>query len=358
MKICHIVESFGGGVFYAICQIANEQIAQGHSVIIVYSKRWDTPSNYKDNFSKDILFLQINMSVGINIKGQVVLLKTLKKIIKENYPDIIHAHSSIAGFYSRMLLQKKGKLFYTPHGLGFLRKDVFLVSRIIFLFFEKIAHKMGGSIIACSNSEFSEIRQKISSEKIYLLPNVVPTDTLKEYKIIKRNTKNTIVMAGRISPQKNSSLFIDIKKRLDESNVNANYIWFGDGDINMKRELINNGISVTGILERKELWRELSKSTIFLQTSLWEGMPLTLMEAQCIGLPIVANKATGNVDVIKHNINGYIFNSISDAVKILMELLDDNTLWDKFSINSRKYALNKYNVFNYINKLHDIYLSK
>ena len=111
MKICHIVESFGGGVFYAISQIANEQIAQGHSVIIVYSKRWDTPSNFKDSFSKDILFLQINMSVGINIKGQVVLLKTLKKIIKENCPDIIHAHSSIAGFYSRMLLQKKKNLF-------------------------------------------------------------------------------------------------------------------------------------------------------------------------------------------------------------------------------------------------------
>ena len=357
MKICHIVESFGGGVFYAIRQIANEQIAQGHSVIIVNSIRWDTPSSYKNYFSDKITFYEVNMSIGINVKEQVLSVISLKRIILDNDPDIIHAHSSIAGFYARIFLNKRSNLFYTPHGIAFLRKDVFSISKLVFLLIEKITHKMGGFIIACSKSEYNQIKEKISNKRIYILPNAVPTDALKELKINDRGTTSTIVMAGRISPQKNPSLFIAIKKALDKLNINADYLWLGEGDEYMKRQLINNGIVVTGFLEREYFWTKLSKSTIFLQTSLWEGMPLILMEAQCIGLPIVSNNTLGNADVVKHNFNGFLYNSIPGAIRLIMKLLNDNNLWNHFSLNSREYALDTYSIRNYVNELQEIYIS-
>tara|TARA_B100000902_G_C27204091_1_gene860633 strand:- start:178 stop:1245 length:1068 start_codon:yes stop_codon:yes gene_type:complete len=349
------VESFGGGVFFAISQIANKQIEFGDQVIVVYSKRWDTPKNINKYFNEKIQLIEISFS----LKPKKFIKHVIKcyNVIKNSNLDVLHLHSSYSGFIGRILFSRKAfKIFYTPHGLSILRLDLSKIHRLILLVLEKIAHFLSGYVIACSESESDAYKKYISNSKISFLNNSIPLDKLKKYNINPNINKKTFIMVGRIMPQKNPNLFIEIKKQLELSGINAEYIWIGDGDIALKKNLVENNIKVTGILNRELVWEEMSKSFIFIQTSLWEGMPLTLMESQAIGLPIISNNTPGNTSVINHGETGYLYSDVNNAVELIKKLINfDNSIWLSISNKAKAYAQDNYSVSNYCMKLNKIY---
>ena len=355
MKIIHYVEAFGGGVFFAISQIANEQIKLGNEIIILFSRRWDTPNNIEKYFSDKIELIELPFSLTPNILYKHI--RTLCSMISNHNPDIIHAHSSYAGFFARIILKNKDcKVYYTPHGLSILRKDLMKIYRYLALLMEKIAHKSSGKVIGCSKSEMNIYKEKISPSRVYYAHNAIPTDKISRFFINSMPELNKFIMVGRIVPQKNPSLFIELKKHLLNKGVKGDFTWVGDGDSLWTKRLVSNGINVTGMLNRKEVWKIMSKSTIFIQTSLWEGMPLTIMEAQCIGLPVVAKDTIGNIDTVIHGSTGMFFNTIDNAVKIIINLLDkNNDNWKKISDFSKDYAMQHYSIKKQCEVLREIY---
>ncbi|MCB2295199.1 glycosyltransferase [Clostridium algoriphilum] len=85
-------------------------------------------------------------------------LVQLKKILKKENPDIIHLHSSIAGFLGRIAYYANKfnmeKVFYNPHGFSFLQQNESKLKRTMFYALEKFASRLGGYIIGCSKGEF------------------------------------------------------------------------------------------------------------------------------------------------------------------------------------------------------------
>ena len=69
-------------------------------------------------------------------------------------------------------------------------------------------------------------------------------------------------------------------------------------------------------------------SDIYLSTSLYEGMPLSILEAMSIGLPIVASNVVGNIDTVKDGKTGYLYdlNNIEMAIKCINKLANDESL--------------------------------
>jgi glycosyltransferase involved in cell wall biosynthesis len=354
-KIVHYVEAFGGGVFFAISQVANEQIRLGYKVTILFSRRWDTPKNIEEHFSKNVELIEVPFSLKPKILYNHI--KTLFFLINNHNPDIVHAHSSYAGFFARIFLKKKRcKIFYTPHGLSILRKDLKKITRYLLLYVEKVAHKLSGNVIACSKSEMSIFKKEISESRVYCVHNAIPTDTISKFVLVKAPKVNQFIMVGRIVPQKNPSLFIELKKYLLIKDIKGNFTWVGDGNDFWKETLLSNGISVTGMLNRRDVWKIMSKSTIFLQTSLWEGMPLTIMEAQCIGLPVVSKASIGNRDVIINKSTGMLFDKKEEVVQIVMNLLNkQNNNWSELSKSSKDFAMNNYTINKHCSDLEKIY---
>ena len=79
---------------------------------------------------------------------------------------------------------------------------------------------------------------------------------------------------------------------------------------------------------KKDVFKYLYESDLFLSTSLYEGHPISILEAMSIGLPIVASKVTGNIDTIKNDFSGFFYRlgDIKQAVICIEKIMKNNDL--------------------------------
>ena len=349
MKIIQVAESFGAGVYSFLVDMSND-LAEEHEVVIVYSKRKETPKNFINDFHPKVRFIEIDM----RLKNSLLAIIKLRNIIKEENPNIVHLHSSKAGFVGRVaakLANYKGKLFYNPHGLAYLRLDFPKVLRKILFIAEKILTKLGGLVIAVSESEKKEV-QKFTNNVIRINNGIDIEKFERELNNINKKKNNDSIIigtVGRIEYQKNPMLFNEIA----ESFPNIKFLWIGDGSL--RGELRSGNIEITGWLDRKEVLKRLLEIDIYIQTSLWEGLPISVLEAMYLKKPIVAKKTVGNVDLVKPNYNGFIFCDKLQAKNYLNQLLANKEEIYTFGNNSRKKVIAEFSLANTIRSYREIY---
>lgn len=347
-KVLHIVESFGGGVFTVLTDLLNG-LSKNYDVVVAYSLRPQTPENFEKYFDKNIKFIKVkNFTRSINLKKDIKALKEIRKIVKEEKPDIVHLHSSKAGILGRIgIHDKEIKMFYNPHGFSFLKLDDSKFKRFIYKTIEKgaaiINHKC--TIIGCSKGEYEEAR-KLNKNSICINNGInieklkEETKDLKEKKIDYNNLK--ICTVGRIGFQKNPKMFNEIAEKFP----NLQFTWIGDGEL--RNELTSPNITITGWLERKDVLQELNGKDIFLLTSLWEGLPISLLEAMYLKKICIVSNVIGNRDVIQFEKNGYIAKSIEEYRNIIIQIQKEKKI-EKIASIAQKEVEEKYNLHIMIN---------
>ena len=342
MKIVHVMECFAGGTFNFLVDLTSELSNEEH-IVIYGTNRENTPKNFKDLFNKNVKFIewktaQREMKPLKDIKALWELYSILKKI--DNI-DVIHLHSSKAGFLGRIvsfLLGKSKKTIYTPHAISFLRLDVSSKKRKIFIWMEKFASFFGGKIVACSQSEKEVIEEQGIKNVTFINNGIKPLEIEKK---VNTSDKITIISVGRLSIQKNPKLFNDIALEFID-NPNIQFIWCGDGEL--KSELTSPNIKYTGWIEQKKLESYLANADIYLSTSLWEGLPLSVLEAMSIGLPVILSNCVGNRDLVEDN--GVLYIDKIEAVKNINELLKNKIWTNKKGHNSKIIVENNVNMRN------------
>ena len=342
MKIVHVMECFAGGTFNFLVDLTSELSNEEH-IVIYGTNRENTPKNFKDLFNKNVKFIewktaQREMKPLKDIKALWELYSILKKI--DNI-DVIHLHSSKAGFLGRIvsfLLGKSKITIYTPHAISFLRLDVSSKKRKIFIWMEKFASFFGGKIVACSQSEKEVIEEQGIKNVTFINNGIKPLEIEKK---VNTSDKITIISVGRLSIQKNPKLFNDIALEFID-NPNIQFIWCGDGEL--KSELTSPNIKYTGWIEQKKLESYLANADIYLSTSLWEGLPLSVLEAMSIGLPVILSNCVGNRDLVEDN--GVLYIDKIEAVKNINELLKNKIWTNKKGHNSKIIVENNVNMRN------------
>ena len=358
-KVVYVVESFGAGVYTFLTELSNSIIGH-YEVVIIYSVRQETPQNFKNDFNSKIKFIQIDMCRGLNPLKNIKALVQLKKILKKENPDVIHLHSSKAGFLGRIACYENrfnmDKVFYNPHGFSFLQQNESKLKRKLFYGLEWFASRLGGYTVGCSMGEFEKAK-KISKRCININNGI---DTSKIDEIItennlntiqsKKNSKPKIGIVGRICCQKNPELFNDIAKSFSQ----YDFIWIGDGEL--KDKLVEDNIKVTGWVERKEVIKELLDVDIFILTSLWEGLSISLLEAMYLGKPVIVSNVTGNKDVVYNNVNGYLANDLNEYIETINYIILNNIILDtKFKDKVRSNIIDEYEQMQMVKKYMDIY---
>ena len=102
-KILHIVEAMGGGVFTYLVELANG-MCEDFDVTIALGIRSETPDNYESYFDERESLVEVhNFTRGLNPVKDLSACLELKKIVKDEQPDIIHLHSSKAGAIGGMV---------------------------------------------------------------------------------------------------------------------------------------------------------------------------------------------------------------------------------------------------------------
>ncbi len=140
-------------------------------------------------------------------------------------------------------------------------------------------------------------------------------------------------------------MIVKIVQELKKKKPNIKAVIGGTGpekdkifDLINKLDLKNN-ISVCGYIPDAELNSFFNKGRVFVLTSETEGFPRTIVQAALCGLPVVTSNVGDIIDVIDDQLNGFIVNdyrNIQEYASKIDYLLNDSTLYDKFSINLNK----------------------
>ncbi|MFM0027751.1 glycosyltransferase [Paraburkholderia madseniana] len=342
-KIVHVTEAFAGGVLRCVVLLANLQAEAGHDVVIVHSFRRDTPPPEKLDAILDprVNRRVVDFRTEIGLRDVLSLLKLLL-ILRRERADIIHLHSSKAGALGRvaaLILFGIDRTIYSPHGFSFLKKDVSRRTARAYIWIERLLHAIGGTIIGCSRSEARYARMVLSRRRVGLVENAIDLDFFDFGEPSGIENRSVVVCtSGRVTYQKAPWKFSRLAADLS-SKTNLRFVWFGDGDRTAVDAWIDQTVvDLSGWIDSDELRQRLKESDLFILPSLWEGMPLALIEAQAMGLPAVASRIAGNRDVIIHGVTGFLAHTDEELMRYTRCLIDDGDLRRRMGAAAREFA--------------------
>lgn len=341
MKVIHVIEALGGGVYTYFKDLSHfmgqEGLKTNLETYIIYSdKRKEIiPENILKEFSGQVILIPLTMEREFRPFKDLKATLKLRKIFTDIKPDVIHLHSSKAGVIGRwanFLNFNHCKLFYTPHGYSFLRQDISKKKQCLFRFIEKYTqYFFGGITIACGDTEF-EVAKKLGNSR--LVRNGIDFKKVSKFHENNASKKLTFGIVGRITAQKNPELFNEIALMFPQ----YNFIWIGDGEL--KHAISAENIKITGwLFSPEEVYHCINQTDVFLQTSLWEGLPIAVLEAMALRKPVVATNVIGNKDIVIPNENGFLFDKtieLSDYFKQLESLAFRNKMSEKAYISAKE----------------------
>ncbi len=351
MKVLQVCESFGGGNYSSVTQICNGLAGRGHEVHLGFSRRAETPADFAAQLHPAVVLHELHMTRSINPATDLRSLFELQALLRRVDPQVIHLHSSKAGFLGRaagFLGGRNRTTFYSPRGLSFLQQDSSANKRGLFRWLEWGAARLGGTLVACSQGELEQIRAHIAPRSSLLIENAVPVAMVPPRQP-RGDGKVRIGTAGRISAARNPALFAALAARLAGTQVE--FIWIGGGEEADRSRLEQAGVMVTGWLTRPQALARVSELDLYIQTSLWEGMPIAVIEAQVAGIPAVVTDVLGNRDVVSDGQTGYVCRGETAMATRLVELVADPTRRESLGRRARELALVRFDVERLLDEL-------
>jgi glycosyltransferase involved in cell wall biosynthesis len=204
-----------------------------------------------------------------------------------------------------------------------------------------ILYHYSAHIVVQTNKNFKYFSNSLK-KKISIIPN--PVNKIIVPDVYSSTThQKVIVTVGRLIPQKNQQLLLDAFKIIHDKYPDYKLVIYGEGELRGKYEnfINDNGLSEYILLPgvKKNIYDLLSKAEIFVLPSLFEGMPNALIEAMCIGMPVVSTRVSGADEIIKTGYNGILINNdIDEMIDALEKLINNPTLRSRYGANASKLA--------------------
>ncbi|RLP54405.1 MAG: glycosyltransferase [Ketobacter sp.] len=328
IRILIVAESLGAGVLTFISEQCRD-LGREYSIKLCYGTRSETPKKLSSVVGERCQLVEFdfrNKSLE-NVKGFISLMN-------EGY-DVIHAHSTLAGFYVRVgraFLESDARVYYNPHAYSFLRLDFGIFTRSAFFLIEFILARLPYSTtISVAPSEHKITKCYLLHKRGLLFSNgvrVVRDEEIEVRPVADPGLR--IGTMGRLASQKNPEFFVRLAKLLPT----YTFVWIGGGDY-VFHEVVPSNVIVTGWLPREEAIETLKTLDIYLQPSLWEGMSLSLLEAMQYQKACVASDIGGNSDCITHGETGLIYSSFSECLSMLKALGRDEQLRFRLAVAAR-----------------------
>ena len=310
----------------------------------------------------------------INPVKDLKSLFSIYKILKQEKPGIVHTHSSKAGIIGRFAARMCGikNIIHTIHGFSFNDTQSFL-KKNLFIFLEKIGAKISKYLIPVSVENTTKgLKNNIGKKEQYHYIRLgIDIENFKNFKdkpSLKKelniDEKDFLVTTiGPFKPQKNLPDFIKIAKDISENHKNFKFVIVGDGTLRksfeqlIKEYNISDKIFLLGW--RRDISNILNSSDFFVMTSLWEGLPISTIEAMCCGLSPVVNDVDGQREIIKNDFNGFLVKpyDIKTTEEKILLLAHNKQLKNTLSINAKNSIDNTFSIDYMIKKHEELYSS-
>ena len=285
--------------------------------------------------------------------GNVKAISKLKKIISENYYEIIHCHTPMGGVVTRIAAKKarnKGtRVLYTAHGFHFFRGAPVL-NWLIYYPIEKWLSKYTDTLITINEEDYNLAKRKFRANKVEIINGIGVAEekfNLKMSKDEKHNMREALglkdedfvmIYVARIDKNKNHIMIINAMEKLTKVNKNIHLLIVGPDELNglnqkiVKEKNIEN-IHFLGF--RKDIEVLIKCADVGISTSKREGLPLNLIEELYSGIPVIALDNRGHREIVKNDVNGYIIHNEDELIQKIIATTNKE-IYDKITINSKE----------------------
>jgi glycosyltransferase involved in cell wall biosynthesis len=284
-------------------------------------------------------------------------------------PDILHCHL----IPSNIIAKPLGVLLGVPVIINHDHtNDPHRIENKILLALDKSTNRFAHHIIAVAAAcrDFLTTHESIPPRKISLVPNAIdlrrfsPGEASRDE--VRRQlglpaASHIVAGVGRLNPQKNFALFLDIAAQLAHRFPGLHFLLAGNGP---EEQMLREKASALGIANRVTFSGYVADTRlvylaadVLLMPSRYEGLPMTLLEAMAMGLPVVASKLDGIAEVIGDGGEGFLVPSDDAAlfVERTAALLADAELSSRISKNARAKIEASFSVERMTSSVEDIY---
>lgn len=316
IKIIHILNSrkYSGAenvVINIIKNIQNEDFD-----LIYVSPKGDIANRLEEEKIKYILTKKTSIS-------------EVRRIVKQERPDIIHAHDYTASIITA-ISGVRAKIISHLHSNRTWIKKYGIYSIMYYM-----TTRRYNKILTVSNSIMNEyVFRKRISNKAMMVGN--PIDTHQVQDRLKENVNDIsydILFVGRLCKAKNPIRYIELIKEVRKFFPQIKTAMIGDGKLmneckkKIKELEVEDNIEMLGFCDNP--YSILKKAKVLLMTSDWEGFPMVATEALILGVPVIANNVDGLPDIIDDSC-GKIVNSNQEFLDEIEKLLkNENILQEK-----------------------------
>ncbi|MEI6521854.1 MAG: glycosyltransferase [Bacteroidota bacterium] len=331
-KVLRIINRFNlGGPTYNVAYLSKFMEPQ-YQTILVGGEKDETEDSSQfilDKLGLKPIIIQ-EMKREIDIKNDRIAYLKIRQLIREHKPDIVHTHASKAGTIGRLAARAENVpvIIHTFHGHVF-HSYFGKLKTLFYKNIERFLALISTRIIAISEiqkNELSEIHKISTKDKIEIIPLGFDLNKFQENTLEKRNlfrekyklNQQTVAIGiiGRLVPVKNHELFLNAISFLQQtSKIKFKAFIIGDGELRKQLENSakekqlefetpekeNQNAIVVFTSWIKEVDVALSGLDIVALTSFNEGTPVSLIEAQAAGKPIVSTNVGGIENVVIKN---------------------------------------------------------
>ena len=311
MKIEFFVGEFSeGGAERVISILANELINRGHEVAVL--KYFNSINYYKTDERVKIYSLEEKTGTRAKLKNILYLHKHLKDFdgvfVSFLAPFNILALIANAGNKTPLIVADRNDPARLP-GNKYLR----MLRDYLYRFADRVV------VQTMKNKAYFSKGVQDKTEVIYN-PLILSG---KEGKALNTKKTKTIINIGRLEPQKNQDMLIDVFSKFHQRHLEYSLVIYGEGSYRKELEKridelnLTNCVSLPGNV--KDIFDRLCECEFFVLSSNYEGMPNALIEAMGLGVPVISTRVSGATDLIEDGVNGLLID-VGDSKALLTSM--------------------------------------
>lgn len=321
MRILQIItRSDLGGAQSVVSNLANT-LSADHEVIVAAGdgdgKMWQMLSStvireYIPSLQRELSPLK-----------ELQTIKAFRVLYQKYHPDIIHLHSSKVGILGRLSFPKE-RIVYTVHGFDSIR-----IAYRKFLPLEKQLQRKCSAIVGVSEyDKVNLLNEKITNNVECVYNGISRPERLDKNPFVNLCTfQKRILCIARLSPPKNIDIFLQIASMLPD----YAFIWIGNQ--HEYCDQYSRNVFFMGSLPNAGAYNEYVD--LFVLSSNYEGLPMTIIEAMSFGKPVVASKVGGISEIVVDGVTGYTVENMAESFcEKICYILGNEEIYARFSKNA------------------------
>lgn len=337
-SVLHVAQPTTEGVARCVADLAALQERHGWRVAVASPAEGDLPG-WASAAAARHLSWSASRSPGPGLGAEVV---SLRRLIRNLRPDIVHLHSAKAGLAGRLALRGRLPTIFQPHAWSFLAVRG-PISRAA-LRWERSATRWATAIVCVSEAEREQGAEAGIDGRWFVVPNGVdldrfsPRDRASARSSLGVGDGPLVVCIGRLSRQKGQDVLLRAWTQASRRVPDARLVLVGDGpEASALRAAASTGVAFAGVSQEVPAW--LAAADVVAIPSRWEGMSLAMLEALACGRSLVVSDVPGAREAVTGEVGEVV--PVEDPAALaaaLVRRLEDPSLRDREGLAARRVA--------------------